>query len=74
MSKCQAHCPWRRSSVSATVRAIKVALTRPEREHGHVVFTRLTVTYTHRRPRLMGHRRSLTLKLRWGNGAFGWSA
>jgi hypothetical protein len=50
-----------------------VALTRPQRLHGYVVFTRLTVTYTRGRPRYMGRSRSFTLKLQWASSSgFGW--
>ena len=48
----------------------RIWLHRPRAEHGHLVFTRMTITYTKRIP--PSHSRSGTLDLTFVGGAFNW--
>ncbi len=48
----------------------RISLFRPRREHGYLVFTRMTIRYTKRVP--SDHARKRTLDLAFVNGTFNW--
>lgn len=51
---------------------VRIHLYRPKYEHGHEVFTRMTLTFPGRRPRFQRHR-TWTLRVVFSRGTFGWA-